>query len=115
MMSSAVRTALGEGECARIPVTTWEASVGHALAATGVLGLVHAAWMLETGRAHPTFGCEHLDPECRLEYVLAEPRPLRAPCVLTLTVGFGGQNGATIVASPEMAADLAGAVGKAVA
>jgi 3-oxoacyl-[acyl-carrier-protein] synthase II len=120
MQSAAVRSALGEQAVAEIPATTWEPAVGHVLAATGVLGIAHAARVIERGRvpavpcspagggsSHP-HGVGRIDPECRLGYVIGRPVALRAPCVLALTVGFGGQNGATIIGSLELAADLAG-------
>ncbi len=48
---------------------TWEHSVGHVLAASGVFGVAHATMQLARGPG----------------------------CVLALTVGFGGQNGATLI------------------
>jgi hypothetical protein len=78
-------------------VTTWEPVVGHALASTGVLGIVHAVLVLERGEILPTFGLERLDDACELDYVLESSRQVRGSGVLALTVGFGGQNGATIV------------------
>ena len=48
----------------------WERSVGHVMAATGVFGLAHAALVLERDRS--------------------------ARAVLSMTVGFGGQNSAHI-------------------
>jgi 3-oxoacyl-(acyl-carrier-protein) synthase len=110
MQSLAVETALGEPAARRVPVTTWEASTGHVLAATGVLGIIHAAMVLEDGRVLPGPRAARIDPSCRLAYVLGEPVPLESPWVLALTVGFGGQNGATLVASVEAAADLPGRV-----
>jgi 3-oxoacyl-(acyl-carrier-protein) synthase len=93
-------------------VTTWEPAVGHVLAATGVLGIAFAARILERGAVPPVPAAggkrPEIDPECRLRYVFERPAPLAAPWVLALTVGFGGQNGAALVASEAMAADLAG-------
>jgi 3-oxoacyl-[acyl-carrier-protein] synthase II len=106
MLSVAVEKALGREAASRIPVTTWEPAVGHLLAATGIAAVVHASWLLEEGRVHPVFNVETLDPECRLCYVLGSPTRLSSPVVLTLVVGFGGQNGAGILASPEAALDL---------
>ena len=51
-------------------------SVGHVLAASGVFGIAHAAMGLAR---HPGR-------------------------VLALTVGFGGQNGATLIEAPEASA-----------
>ena len=96
MQSRAVLEAMGDGG-ANVPVTTWEPSVGHALASTGVLGIVHAALLLEHGEILPTFGTDTIDPDCGLRYVVDRPMPLEGDAVLALTVGFGGQNGATLL------------------
>ena len=56
-----------------VEVVSWEPAIGHVLAASGVVGIAHAALRLDE----------------------------RGPGgdVLALTVGFGGQNGATLVRS----------------
>jgi 3-oxoacyl-(acyl-carrier-protein) synthase len=107
MLSRAVREALGDAAVERIPVTTWEPAVGHVLAATSIMALVHAALVLREARVLPVFDTGRLDPDCRLRYVIDGPEPLASPAVLALIVGFGGQNGAAVVAAPEVAADLA--------
>jgi 3-oxoacyl-[acyl-carrier-protein] synthase II len=58
-----------------VRVSSWEEGLGHVLAATGAFGVLHAALLFE-------------DPSVRGD-------------VLALTVGFGGQNGATLVTRPE--------------
>lgn len=100
MLSRALELALG-GAAEEVPVTTWEVVTGHALAATGILGIIHALVVLRRGEAHPAGVAESFqpDPECRLRYVIDAPVRLRAPTVLLLTVGFGGQNGATLIAA----------------
>jgi 3-oxoacyl-[acyl-carrier-protein] synthase II len=105
MLSLAVEKALGEEAARRIPVTTWEPAIGHVLAATGILALAHATWLLEEGRVHAACPIEESDPLCRLRYLTDGPEPLGSPVVLGLVVGFGGQNGAVVVASPEVAFD----------
>ena len=105
MLSLAVNQALGDRLAAQIPVTTWESSVGHALAATGTLALVHAEITLRDRTVYPTFNVEQVDSECRLNYIVEEPVPLRSPVVLTLLVGFGGQNGAALLVDPSVALD----------
>ena len=102
MQSRAVIDTFGD-DGRRIPVTTWEPVVGHALASTGVLGIVHAVLALDRGQVLPTFGLDSLDEACELDYVVDAPRHLQGSSVLALTVGFGGQNGATIVRSADEA------------
>jgi 3-oxoacyl-[acyl-carrier-protein] synthase II len=114
MQSAAVELALGREAASNIPVTTWENATGHALAATGVLGIIHALLVLRSGRVTALSAIEDPDPGCAaLRPATGEPRPLRSPCVLALTVGFGGQNGASVITSADLAADLAGDGGRA--
>jgi 3-oxoacyl-[acyl-carrier-protein] synthase II len=116
MQGLAVEKSFGRAST-EVPVTTWEPAVGHVLAATGVLGIAFAARVLERGTVPPVLaggaGRPELDPQCRLRYVFDRPVPLASPWVLALTVGFGGQNGATVVGGAGVAADLAGEGGPA--
>jgi len=99
MQSRAVRLALAP-VADRVPATTWEGSIGHALASTAVIGLVNAVQTIGDGEVLPIAGrppASSIDPECSLRYLLEGPEVLRSPAVLALTVGFGGQNGATVV------------------
>lgn len=100
MQSRAVRLALA-GEADRIPVTTWEPAIGHALASTAVLGLVHAAQSLREKSVLPFRHEGESDPACSLRH-LREPMPLENRAILALTVGFGGQNGATLISPPPV-------------
>ncbi len=72
MYDAALARAFDAAGAARPPRASWESVTGHVLAATGAVGLGHAA-----------------------QLVAAKPRR-----VLALTVGFGGQNGAVLVAPP---------------
>lgn len=67
-----LRRVFGEHSVERVH---WEASIGHVLAASSVLGVAHAC-LRHAGRLGPAPG----------------------GAVLALTVGFGGQNGAALVA-----------------
>ena len=96
MQSRAIGRAFGAA-AARVPVTTWETSVGHALASTAILGLIHAAQTLEEGEVLPVRDGKGIDPACTLRYILEGPLPLAGRAVLALTVGFGGQNGVSVV------------------
>jgi len=44
----------------------------------------------------PTINLEDPDPECDLDYVPAQARPLRARTVLSNNLGFGGQNASIV-------------------
>ncbi len=96
MQSRAVIQALKESG-STIPVTTWEPVTGHALASTGILGLVHAALVLKEKEVLPAFGLGDLAEGCDLNYILNEGQAFNGEAVLALTVGFGGQNGVSVL------------------
>lgn len=98
MLSLALVEALGESAARSIPVTSWEPSIGHALAATGLLAVLHAAEILERRTIPGVYPEPDRDPGCLLRAVVGEALPLQKPAALALTVGFGGQNGATVLA-----------------
>ncbi len=110
-LSRAVEAALGP-RAREIPVSTWEPAVGHVLAATGIVALAFAAEVLGRGRLPAVYPVSSagetrlraIDPECRLDYVVDGPRSLDEPVLLALVVGFGGQNGAVVMACPDRAA-----------
>jgi 3-oxoacyl-[acyl-carrier-protein] synthase II len=101
MLSLAVEKALGDF-AHEIPTTTFEPAVGHILAASGPLAVAHASMLIRDGQIHPAYNVEHVAPYCRLHYTLGEPVPLKSPVVLTLVVGFGGQNGVSLVTGTEL-------------
>lgn len=96
MQSRAVIDALGDG-AREIPVTTWEPIVGHVLAGTGILGLVHGALVLHRRQILAIPGVDAIDSRCQLRYLRGDHHELAGRAVLCLTVGFGGQNGATVL------------------
>jgi 3-oxoacyl-[acyl-carrier-protein] synthase II len=80
LYSNALGRVFGEGWEER--ALTWEESVGHVLGASGALGLA--------------FGTLLLEGRCRSEPQLTADTPY----VLSLSVGFGGQSGATVLGLP---------------
>lgn len=71
----------------QVQVLNWEGSIGHVLAASGAVGIAHAAL--------------RLDPLATGGTALAPTE--RGGDVLALTVGFGGQNGAHLLRSSSPA------------
>jgi 3-oxoacyl-[acyl-carrier-protein] synthase II len=99
MLRNALSTSMGERARA-IPLTTFEGSIGHVLAASGIAALALAARMVEDGFVPRPFYLETLTE--RREESNPEPAaPFREGKVLTLTVGFGGFNGVSLVGRAE--------------
>ncbi len=94
--TAAIKLALGD-EAKRVPVSSTKSSIGHTLGAAGAVEAVATLRTLITGVIAPTLGYEVPDPECDLDYVPGESRPLvtgngRPPLALSNSFAFGGHN-----------------------
>ena len=92
----ALKRALGD-RAKRVPISSTKSSIGHLLGAAGAVEAVATLRTLETGVIAPTLGYEVPDPECDLDYVPGESRPLIAanghpPLALSNSFAFGGHN-----------------------
>jgi 3-oxoacyl-[acyl-carrier-protein] synthase II len=79
-------------------VSSSKSMVGHLLGASGGLEMVLTAKMIEERVVHPTINYENPDPECDLDYVPNEARPLAVDHALSNSLGFGGHNVSILVA-----------------
>jgi 3-oxoacyl-[acyl-carrier-protein] synthase II len=93
----AIRAVFG-GHADRLMVSSTKSMVGHLLGASGGVELVLCSLMAREGVVHPTINYETEDPECDLDYVPNEARPLRIDHVLSNSLGFGGHNVAILIA-----------------
>lgn len=87
----AIKTVFGE-RAYQIPVTGTKSQVGHTLGAAGAIAALAAIKTMEEGVICPTINQFSPDPECDLDYVPNEARPIQANLVLVNAFGFGGQN-----------------------
>ena len=67
---------------------------GHMLGAAGAVELIASAMALESGILPPTIGLTCPDPDCDLDYVPCAARQAQADVALSMSLGFGGHNGA---------------------
>ncbi|MBN2147605.1 MAG: beta-ketoacyl-ACP synthase II [Anaerolineales bacterium] len=82
----------------RIPISSTKSMTGHLLGAAGALEGVICVQVLQHELIPPTINYEYPDPECDLDYVPNQSRPVRLDHVLSNSFGFGGHN-ATIIFS----------------
>ena len=94
---AAMRTLFGE-RAGSIPLTSTKGAIGHSLGACGgVEGVVTACCLIER-RVHPTPGEGPVDPECRADLVLNEPRELeRTRAAVSVNLAFGGAAAALVL------------------
>ncbi|HYE79545.1 MAG TPA: beta-ketoacyl-ACP synthase II [bacterium] len=81
----------------KMAISSTKSMIGHLLGASGSAELAAALLCLEDGMVHPTINYITPDPDCDLDYVPNEARPLAVDYFLSNSFGFGGQNGTLIV------------------
>jgi 3-oxoacyl-[acyl-carrier-protein] synthase II len=96
--TAGIKTALGEA-ARRIPVSSSKSMLGHLIAAGGAVELIISILAMHQDVIPPTINYETPDPECDLDYVPNQARPVKGVRhVLSNSFGFGGQN-ITLIAS----------------
>jgi 3-oxoacyl-[acyl-carrier-protein] synthase II len=95
--TAALKRALGEERAYKIPISSTKSAVGHLLGAAGAVEAVATVKTLGTRVIPPTVGYEVPDPECDLDYVPGEARPLvmsngHPPVAISNSFAFGGHN-----------------------
>lgn len=76
----------------KLAVSSTKSMTGHSLGASGALELVATLMAMREAVAPPTIGYLGPDPECDLDYVPNEARPLRIEAALSNSFAFGGLN-----------------------
>ena len=104
--TTAIKRALGEERAHKIPVSSLKSATGHLLGAAGAAEAVATVKTLGSRIIPPTLGYEVPDPECDLDYVPGEARPLvlsngRPPAAISNSFAFGGHNVALVFKGPR--------------
>jgi 3-oxoacyl-[acyl-carrier-protein] synthase II len=104
--TAALKRALGEERARKIPVSSTKSVIGHLLGAAGAVEAVATVKTLVTRVIPPTVGYEVPDPDCDLDYVPGEARPLvlsngHPPVALSNSFAFGGHNVALVFRGPQ--------------
>ncbi len=85
----AVRSAFGS-VAVRLACSSQKGAIGHLLGAAGSVESAFAVLALRDQVVPPTINLRTPDPQCDLDYVPNESRPMRLRNVLKLSLGFGG-------------------------
>ena len=70
--------------------------MGHLIAAAGASELIICLLAIRDHMLPPTINYETPDPDCDLDYVPNQARPMKIEYVLSNSFGFGGTNGCLI-------------------
>ena len=73
---------------------------GHSLAASGAIEAVVSAITVSSHLVPANIGCRFPDPDLKLEPVM-QPANVPVNCVLSNSFGFGGNNAAVIIGTPD--------------
>ncbi len=77
-------------------ISSTKSMVGHLLGAAGAVEAGISVLALQHQRVPPTINYENPDPDCDLDYVPNESRPLDLEYALSNSFGFGGTNAALL-------------------
>ncbi|EAZ92265.1 beta-ketoacyl-ACP synthase II [Crocosphaera chwakensis] len=89
--TKAIKKALGD-HAYRIAVSSTKSMTGHLLGGSGGIEAVATVMAIANDRIPPTLNLDNPDPECDLDYVPYQSRPLEIDVALSNSFGFGGHN-----------------------
>ena len=81
--------------------SSFTGSAAGAGAAAGAVELIASALALQNGVIPPTIGLEQPDPDCDLNYTPLAAQEAHADVAVSLSLGFGGHNGAVALRRAE--------------
>jgi 3-oxoacyl-[acyl-carrier-protein] synthase II len=91
----AIKRALGD-YARKVAVSSTKSMTGHLLGAAGGVEALFCVLAIRDQVAPPTINYEHPDPDCDLDYVPNQARPMRIDVTLSNSFGFGGTNGTLV-------------------
>jgi 3-oxoacyl-[acyl-carrier-protein] synthase II len=91
----AIKRALGES-ARKVAVSSTKSMTGHLLGAAGGVEALFCVLAIRDQVAPPTINYENPDPDCDLDYVPNQARPMRIDVTLSNSFGFGGTNGTLV-------------------
>ena len=89
--TAAIKEVFGE-RAPRLPISSSKSMFGHLLGAAATLEAITTITALKSQVAPPTIGYLERDPDCDLDYVPNESRPMKIRSALSNSFGFGGMN-----------------------
>ena len=87
----AIRTVFGE-DADRLAVSSTKSMLGHMMGAAGAVEAAVAVLACDRQIVPPTINYRTPDPDCDLDYVPNEARPMEVRHALSTSVGLGGHN-----------------------
>lgn len=96
--TAAIKTVFGEEQARKVAISSTKSMMGHLLGAAGAVEAVVCLMAMQRNVAPPTINYETPDPDCDLDYVPNQARPMTIDVALSNSFGFGGHNATLIFA-----------------
>ncbi len=94
--TTAIKSIFGN-HARKLALSSTKSQLGHLLGASGGVEFVICAQALQEQVAPPTINLDNPDPECDLDYIPYEARPMKMDYILTNSFGFGGHNACLVL------------------
>jgi 3-oxoacyl-[acyl-carrier-protein] synthase II len=98
METAAVKRVFGEA-AKDVQLSSIKSMIGHSIGAAGAIEAAALALSLHDQTYPPTINLTNPDPQCDLDYIPLTAREYRVKYGLSTSFGFGGQNGALVMAA----------------
>ncbi len=98
METVAVKRVFGS-HARKLTLSSVKSMIGHSIGAAGAIEAAALALTLKGQAVPPTINLHAPDPACDLDYTPNTARDARIRCGLSTSFGFGGQNGALVMAA----------------
>ena len=99
--TKAIKSTFGDYAKNGLVVSSTKSMTGHLLGAAGGVELAASIFAIRDQVAPPTINVDNQDPECDLDVVPNEARPMKINAALSNSFGFGGHNAAVLVTKFE--------------
>ncbi|MGL6096132.1 MAG: beta-ketoacyl-[acyl-carrier-protein] synthase family protein [Fimbriiglobus sp.] len=98
METAAVKRVFGDG-ARKLQMSSIKSMIGHSIGAAGAIEAAALALSLRHQVYPPTINLTHPDPSCDLDYIPNSAREAKVRYGMSTSFGFGGQNGALVMAA----------------
>ena len=97
---AALRVVLGT-ENERVALSSTKSCMGHLIAAAGAVEAAVCALAIRDGIAPVNANLAELDPDCTVNVVRGQSRPMRVRAAISNSLGFGGSNSCLAFRHPD--------------
>jgi 3-oxoacyl-[acyl-carrier-protein] synthase II len=98
---AALRVVMG-GHIDRVSVSSTKSCMGHLISAAGAVEAGVCALAIREGIAPVNANLVQTDPECDLDIVRGQSRPMSIRVAMSNSLGFGGSNSCLVLRKPEV-------------